>query len=301
MNEDSALKLKKAYDSGELTDINQAQELLQKSDLVKSLLVEPKQRPELFVGIRAYEWRLIELSEIPFTGSLKKVQDWIKLLVDRTYTPEGFSLTGNRNGLLACHNAMITTLLIKMGYQEKEKIEAGINWIIKYQSIDRETECNWTGSDLNKRFGGCMKKIPCYYGVVKSMIALTEYKKKFNSSPAIDLKLEKGLKYILEHRVFQKQSTGAPIESSILKNFYPFSYKSNLLEILMLLKYNNKYSDSRCREAIEILKQKQRKDGFWRSELSQMKSAWIDFDPKNKQGLWISYMINKLLNGSNDN
>lgn len=295
MIEDLALTLKKAYDNGEQIDIEKAIEILDRSELVNKLLVEPKQSPELFVGIRTFEWRLIELSEIPFTGSLKKVQDWTNVLIDKTYTPEGFSLTGNRNGILACHNAMITTLLMKIGYEGMSKIQAGINWILNYQSTERGFECEWTGSDLNTRFGGCMKKTPCFYGVVKSMIALTEYKKQFGRSDNIEKKLEQGLEYILRHKVFKKLLADEPIENSITKNFYPYSYKSNLIEILTLLKSNNLHSDTRCNEAIEILKQKRHKDGFWRSEMSQMKSAWIDFDPLNKPGLWISYRISSLI------
>ena len=295
MIEDSALTLKKACDNGEQIDFERAKELLDKSELVNKLLVEPKQKPELFVGIRAYEWRLIELSEIPFTGLLKKVRDWTDLLIGKTYTPDGFSLTGNRNGILACHNAMITTLLLKMEYREKEKIQSGVDWILNYQSTERGLECKWTGSDLNTRFGGCMKSTPCFYGVVKSMIALTEYKKRFGSSEDIDKKLKQGLEYILRHEVFKKLSTGQPIDSSIIKIFYPYSYKSNLIEILTLLKANDLHKDSRCQDSIEILKQKRHKDLFWRSEISQMKSAWIDFDLLNQPGLWVSYMIGKLL------
>jgi hypothetical protein len=296
MIEDSALTLKKAYEIGNLINMEKANVLLDKSELVSRLLVEPKQKPELFVGIRAYEWRLIELSEIPFTGYIKKVQDWVNLLIDKTFTSEGFSLTGNRDGILSCHNAMITTLLIKLGYNEKDKIQSGINWILNYQSIERGLECKWTGKDLNTRFGGCMKKTPCFYGVIKSMIALTEYKKQFGNTIDIEKKLNDGLEYILRHKVFQKLSTAQPIENSIIKNFYPYSYKTNLIEILTLLKSNDLYNNSNCYEAIEILKQKRYKDGLWRAEVSQMKSAWIDFDTLNKPGLWISYEISKLLN-----
>lgn len=127
------------------------------------------------------------------------------------------------------------------------------------------------------------------------MITLTEYKKRFGSTIDIDKKLNDGLEYILRHKVFQKLSTNHPIENSIIKNFYPYSYKSNLIEILTLLKSNNLFNNSNCKEAIEILTQKRNKDGFWRSEVSQMKSAWIDFDTLNKPGLWISYMIGNLL------
>jgi len=293
--EDTALTLRRAYDKGDLIDNDTVKTLLLQSELVSRLLVEPKCRPELFIGIRAYEWRLIELSEIPFVASLEKVQNWIALLVDKTYTPEGFSLTGNRNGVLACHNAMITTLLLKTGYAEKEKIESGINWIVNYQSTERGIECEWSGRDLNVRFGGCMKKTPCFYGVVKSMIALTEYKKRFETSAEIDQKLQQGLKYILQHKLFKRLSTGLPIENSIVKNFYPYSYKSNLIEILTLLKANNLYDDPACKEAIDLLRKKRLNDGFWRAETTQMKSAWIDFDAVNKPGLWISYIISDLL------
>jgi len=296
MIEDSALILKRAFDKGEKIDVSRAKEMLDKSELINRLLIEPKQDLNLFVGIRALEWRLIELSEIPLIDKLEKVQDWIKILIDKTYTPEGFSLTGNRNGLLACHNAMITSVLIKVGFKEKEKIETGIYWIIKYQNVERGLNCNWTGLDLNTRFGGCMKSTPCFYGVVKSMISLTEYKKRFGGSVELDNKLKKGLEYILEHRVFKKLSSDKPIEPSIVENFYPYSYKSNLIEVLSLLKANNLLSDNRCAEALEILRHKQRKDGFWQADVSHMKSAWIDFDTLKKPGLWISYILSGLIN-----
>jgi hypothetical protein len=90
MIEDSALILKRAYDKGEIIDIAKAKSLLDKSELINRLLIEPKQDLNLFVGIRALEWQLIELSEIPFVDILEKVQDWIKILIDKTYTPKAF-------------------------------------------------------------------------------------------------------------------------------------------------------------------------------------------------------------------
>jgi hypothetical protein len=294
MIEDSALTLKKAYEKGENITIEEAQKMLEQSELMKKLLEPLKRPPITFVGIRALEWRLLELSEIPFTNTLKTVQDWIKILVDKSYIQEGFSLEGSKDHLLACHNAMITTILIKMGYQEKEKIDAGIDWILKYQSVERGKACSWTGKDLYTRFGGCMKKVPCYYGVVKSMITLTEYKKQFGGSDNLDKKLKKGLDYILQHRVFKKLSLDKPIENSIILNFYPYTYRSNIIEILTLLKANGLLDDERCIDAKEILKKKQRSDGCWQADTSYMKSAWIDFDIPKKPGLWISYIISGL-------
>ncbi|MFW9827738.1 MAG: hypothetical protein ACFFEY_09110 [Candidatus Thorarchaeota archaeon] len=296
MNEDSALSLKKAYDEGENITITDAQKLLRQSDLLNKLLEKPTRSPNTFVGIRAYEWRLLELTEIPFTYTLKEVQEWLELLVEKSYIKEGFSLEGSKDHSLACHNAIITTILLKMGYEDKDKIDAGIDWILKYQSVERGKECTWPGKDLYTRFGGCMKKIPCYYGVVKSMITLTEYKKRFGSSNKLNDKLKQGLEYILQHRVYKKLSGNKPIEDSIILNFYPYTYRSNIIEILSLLKSNGLLEDERCYDAINILKEKQRSDGFWQADISYMKSAWIDFDIPKKPGLWISYIISNLLN-----
>ncbi|MFX1499999.1 MAG: hypothetical protein ACFFDH_03440 [Promethearchaeota archaeon] len=296
MNEDSALTLKKAYDKGENIPLNKAQKMLEQSELMKRLLETPKRSPDTFVGIRAYEWRLLELSEIPFTYTLEKVQNWIELLVDKSYIQNGFSLEGTEDNLLACHNAMITTILIKMGYEDKKKIDVGIDWIIKYQSVERGKECTWSGKDLYTRFGGCMKKVPCFYGVVKSMITLTEYKKKFGSLEEIENKLNQGLEYILQHRVYKKLSSDKPIENSIILNFYPYTYRSNIIEILSVLKANGLLKDERCQDALKVLKGKQRTDGYWQADTFYMKSAWIDFDELKKPGLWISYIISELIN-----
>ncbi|MHA2473818.1 MAG: hypothetical protein ACXAES_11350 [Promethearchaeota archaeon] len=54
--------------------------------------------------------------------------------------------------------------------------------------------------------------------------------------------------------------------------------------------------DNRCSEALQILRKKQRPDGFWQADTSYMKSAWIDFDTLKKPGLWISYIIGALIN-----
>ena len=287
--------MKKAYEKGENITKKDAQKMLERSELVKKLLETPERSPNTFVGLRTYMWRLLEISEIPFTNTLEKVQKWIELLVDKSYIQEGFALEGKKDNLLACHNALITTILIKMEYGDKEKIDAGIDWILSYQAVERGQAPKWSGSDLYTRFGGCMKNVPCYYGVIKSMIALSEYKKRFGGSKTLDDTLNQGLRYILKHRVFKKLSADEPIEDSIILNFYPYTYKSNIIEILSLLKANGLMEDESCNDAIKILREKQRPDGYWQADTSYMKSAWIDFDMPKKPGLWISHIIDGLI------
>lgn len=291
---DWALEVKKSVERGDKISFSQIEDMLATSELVKKLTSLVKE-PKSFHTLRGLEWRLIELSEIPYTHTIPQVLEWISLLVKKTYTGNAFSVRNGDEGVLACHVAMITTLLMKLEYEDKEKIKTGIDWILKYQSVDRDTVCTWKGKDLYEKFGGCMKKVPCFYGVVKSMIALTEYKNRFDTTKKIDDKLASGLEYILRHEVYKKWSTKNPIEPSIIQNFYPYSYKSNLIEILGLLKENGKINDPRCIDAMELLKSTRRKDGKFQADIVHMKSAWVEFDSLKKPGEWITHEIEKIL------
>ena len=293
--EDSALILKKDHECHGNIDYSTALAMLNESQLVNSLLDDSKFKLETFVGLRALEWRLLELSEIPYIHLLEKVQNNLNLFVNKVLINEGFTLTGDTEGIFACHNALITKILLRLNYEDKEKIDVGINWILKYQSFNREDKCTWKGKNLYTKWGGCMKSIPCYYGVIKSLETLTEYKSKYGSNKEIDEKLKKGLEYILQHHIFKRLSSNKPIEPSILENFYPWTYKSNIIEILKLLKENNLLQHENCQEAIKILEGKRRKDGYWHADVSFMKSSWIDFDELKKPGYWISYEIEKIL------
>lgn len=288
---DTALILKQKVDLGEIKDFEQASDYLEKSDLVKTLL------SDFDFDILNLLNRLTEIAEIPFVHRLERVQKWINKLADLSFCEEGFSITGKSDDVLSCYNSMITSILIRMNYSNKQRIDKGIDWILKYQNVERGVKNEWTGSRIQK-YGGCLKATPCYIGIVKAMIALSDYKKYVASevNESIENKLTQGLNYILDHQVYIRQSNGQPITKDITKLTFPFSYKTNVIEILRLLKDNNLFTDKRCNLAKDLLCSKKQKDGFWKINSSYLPKCWIPFDKPNEIGFWISYEIDKLLN-----
>lgn len=287
---DSALILKKKFESGEITDYGQALPYLEKSELVAKLLEDFDQQTPFLLN------RLIELSEIPFTWSIGKVRQWTNKLADTSFSGESFSLTGESHYTLACYNAMITSTLIRLKHENSDPIEKGIEWIIKYQSVNRTTQTQWTGEGIG-RYGGCMKKTPCYIGLVKSMIALTDYKKQNNClvDNALEAKLSEGLEYILNQKVYKRLSSDLPVTPYIDKLTYPFTWKTNIIEILRLLKDNGLTTDARCKPAFDLLKAKQKKSGFWQINSMPRPKRWVSFDTPSKPALWLSHEIEKLI------
>ena len=125
---DLALDMKIAVERGERISFSEIEEMLSESELVKKLL-SPVKEPKSFHALRGLEWRLIQLSEIPYTQTIPQVKDWIDLLVQKTFTGKAFSLRNGDDEVLACHVAMITTLLLKFEYEDIAKKNTGIDWI----------------------------------------------------------------------------------------------------------------------------------------------------------------------------
>jgi hypothetical protein len=289
---DKALELKIKFENNEIKSFREAEPYLNDSDLYKQLLTDFDN------SVLNLLWRLTQLSEIPFSGNNPIVMKWTKKLVDNTYTGDGFSLNGKNDYLLSCYNGMIISILIKLNYPDNENIKTGINWIIKYQNVKRGEKCDWEGAGL-KKYGGCMKSTPCYIGLVKSMIALSDYKHSANyqTDKNLEIKLNEGLNYILNQKIFLTLSDNKPITKEITKLTYPFTWKTNIIEILRLIKDNQMLNDNRCSIAQEYLKRKRKNDGFWWCQTSNImkNKAWIGFDKSREKGLWISNEIEKLV------
>lgn len=287
---DTALILKQKVDSSETITHQEALGLLETSMLMDKLLSEDFNEDALNLLNR-----LIGLSEIPFTENLPQVKRWCEKLVLLSFCGDGFSLSGKSDYILSCYNSMITSVLIRLNYPDKEPILKGIDWILKYQNVTRNSENKWGGSGIRK-YGGCMKSVPCYIGVVKAMIALSDLKKQdsYQTDEVLENKLSDGLEYILEHRLFRRLSDGNPITKDITKITYPFTYKTNIIEILQLLRDNGYDSDNRCDDAKDFLNAKKKKDGYWQVNSAYVPKAWIGFDNTKEPGLWVTHMINKV-------
>lgn len=286
---DSALILKIKFDSGEVVSFDHARRYLQSSELLNSLL------EDFDTDVLNLLNRLTEIAEIPFTGQIPKVKAWANQLAELSFTGDGFSITGKSDDLLSCYNAMITSVLIRLEFPGTDQIKKGVNWIVSFQHLERGLENKWEGRRILK-YGGCLKNTPCYIGVVKSLIALHDYRKSAFYQPdfLVEDKLKQGLDYILDHHVYKRQSNGRPVTGDIEKITYPFSYKTNIIEILRLLKENQRDTDERCSDAKKYLLSRRNKNGKWQINHSYLPKCWVLFDKTREPGLWVSHEIEKL-------
>lgn len=284
---DTALRLKIETDNGQIYSESEIIEQLHKSELVAELTSYLPEKPLALV------WRLICISEIPFSYLL----EYTKILVEKVYeslaTPFGFSLSGDEKMFLPCYNAVIISALCRLGRAKDQQVISALNWIYENQPMERGCTVNLPKFRFD-RFGGCFNKTPCYIGLAKSVIALQNYRKATGESK-YDAKLQKGTDYMLQHRLFKRMSKDMPINQHITDISFPESYHLNVVELIRFA-YNAKLlGDSRTRELIDFLNNKQTKDGSWRINFRYKAEGYTIFDKGRGASEWTTYIIKQSL------
>lgn len=283
---DTALELRIKDDKKESLSKSEITSLLENSKLIKNLTKDINQNPLFLV------WKLIALSEIPYSLQLPYTKKIIDLIIKNLGTSEGFSLTGEKENLLPCYNAILIKAFCKLGLQSNKIVKNAVNWILKYQAFHRNFNSDWKEAEILKH-GGCLKSTPCYIGLTKSVIALHEYN-KFESNKDLQLKIEEGTEYILQRHLFKRQSNGNPITKHILDLYFPENYNITILELLWFISETDKIKDTRVNDSIEYINEKRNKNKMWAVNYVYKSDGYISFDGKVKEGQWLSYLINTI-------
>ncbi|MCX7709931.1 MAG: hypothetical protein N2484_08765 [Clostridia bacterium] len=286
---DTALKLRIDCDKEKVLGPDEIMNLLSSSQLVNELTSTFEKKPLFAV------WRMIALAEIPYSQRLVYTDQVIEYIQEFLATPYGFSLTGKENDMLPCYNAMLLEAFSKMGYEQAEAVQGALKWIKEYQIFERNAPTSWTGKGIQK-YGGCMKATPCFIGMAKTVKALIYYSKAVNHSDhEVASLIEKGMDYILKHELYKRISDGEPITKHILDIAFPASYQLNILELIEMAYLTGHIKDSACNSAVQYVKQKRTKDGFWKTNYIYKADGYLSFDSRGKVGDWITYLLGRYL------
>lgn len=284
---DTALELKTGIDNGQNFSDNQIIEKLQHSELVKELTADLPGKPLSLV------WRLICISEIPFSDQLDYTQKLIDKVYEKLGTPFGFSLSGDEKIFLPCYNAMIAFALCRLGRANDRQVHNALEWINNNQPMQKGQKVEIPGFNFDK-YGGCFKKTPCYIGLVKSVFALQNFKEQTGETK-YDNKLKQGTAYILEHRFFKRLSKDKPITQHITDISFPESYHLNIVELLRFASRSNLIENSLTADLTDYIEKQQTKDGKWKNNFKYKAGGYIVFDKNKKESEWTTQIIKQAL------
>lgn len=237
---------------------------------------------------------LIGLAEIPYAEKLPVTQELLDFVNQQLATPEGFAFTGKLEEIVPCYNAMLFEAYCRLGLGKSAAAQDALHWIKQYQVFDREQKTAWPHKGICK-FGGCMRTVPCYIGIGKTVRALLTYQEKVDQhDKKVNALIDQGIDYMLQHKLYRRFSNGQPISAHITESMFPQSYVLSLTDLVCILKKSQSSADPRAQDLLQLIQQKQTKTGGWKIDYIYKYAGYLPFNNRRKDSEWLTYLYSSI-------
>jgi hypothetical protein len=279
---DAALVLRLAVEDKRSPDGDEVTNLLNQSKLVSKLTNDFVDNPLFIV------FRLLGLSEIPFTKDLPYTKKLLSYVNENIATSQGFSCLGGVAELVPCYNALLLEAYSRFGLADCKEAKAALNWIKTYQLFERGSRTTWQYKGVCKH-GGCLGNIPCYIGIGKTIRALITYSESVNhTDETVEELIDKGITYMLHHNMYQRLSNGAPISAHITDIMMPQSYALSLTDLAYIAGKRKLTDKPECASLMKLIKSKQISENQWKIDYRYTYTGYVGFETKTRASNWIS-------------
>jgi hypothetical protein len=241
-------------------------------------------------------WQLLILAELGADSTDERVRKACEFILENSQHREshGFSIAkaektggGRQSGVIPCLTGNMIWSLIRLGYLDDPRVQAGIDWINTYQRFDdADGEGAPKGWPYDK-FVMCFGKHSCHMGAAKSLKALAEIPvDKIDDKTEVTIKA--GAEYFLKHHIYKKSHDLSKVSKPGWLHFgFPLMYQTDVLEMLGILA-DLGYRDERMQEAVNFVVSKQDALGRWKLESTFNGRFQTNIERKGENSKWIT-------------
>lgn len=238
-------------------------------------------------------WQLIILAELRADGKNEEIKGYCEYLLSHSQESEtgGFSTqSGERTGqglkssVITCLTGNMIWSLIWLGFLNDPRLQRAVKWLAEVQRYD-DGDGDADGWPYD-RFEMCFGRHTCHMGVVKTLKAFAEIPPGLRT-PEVKASLEKGIEYMLKHRIFKKSHDISKVSKPGWTRFsFPLMYQTDVLEILLILQKLS-VRDSRMDEAIDLVESKRNAQGRLGNTAPLAGRFLLEIEPKG-ESKWVT-------------
>ncbi len=177
-----------------------------------------------------------------------------------------------------CVSGMLLSMLCHFGIED-ERIHRMAAYLLAQQMDDRGWNCEvYRGA----RHGS-------FHTTISVLEGFREYEKAFPGSPIhrdIREKQREGIEFLLQHHLFQSSTTGETFDPKMTRLSFPPRWRYDIMRCLDYLQERDTPKDVRMADAVQLLKDKQTPEGFWKLELKYPGKVHFDLERVGKPSRW---------------
>ncbi|MBX8632666.1 MAG: terpene cyclase/mutase family protein [Thermoplasmata archaeon YP2-bin.285] len=192
-------------------------------------------------------WRLIVLADLGLTAGNPSVKASCELFLNGwSRSDGGFDSPGSTRSELCVAGNLARTLIL-CGYADDARVRSAIRWLTENQMEDGGWHC-WPHRAFGRGTLDCWEGLSAFAALPRS---------KWTAS--IKRSVERGAEFYLRHELFRQGKEYLPW----LRFHYPVHYYYDILIGLDLMTRLGYSDDRRLEPALNILRSKRRKEGYW--------------------------------------
>lgn len=194
------------------------------------------------------------------------------------YKDGGINLFPNWSFSETCVTALVLAILTFFGVRN-ERLHRVAEFLLEEQMKDGGWNClTYKGATHGS-----------FHTTLMALEGLLEYEKAFPQHPQCRdtaASREKGLEFLLIHRLFRSHRTGEIVSPRMLRFPFPPRWFYDILRALDYAQECNAPRDERFTDAIEIVKKKRKKDGLWKLHSPHSGRVFFEMEKAGQPSRW---------------
>jgi hypothetical protein len=256
---------------------------------------------------RSTVWAMILLAQL---GALvqedPRLEQACKYIVDHMADGGQFTSTasGAPSGTIDCLQGNVLWSLMEMGYEDA-RIDNAYEWMARTVTgegiapmEDRDAPVRYFSYKCGPTFAcGMNSKLPCAWGGVKVMLALSKVPEK-KRTPLIKRAIKQGVDFFFSidpaTARYPTRDNSKPNRAWWKFGFLVF-YVTDLLQLAEAIVGLGYANDKRLSNTINMIREKQNEHGRWLMEYDYHGKTWLDFGVKKQPNEWVTLRALRVL------
>lgn len=255
---------------------------------------------------RSSVWSVILLAQLGASARQdERVQRACDYILEHALAAGGqFSMSGASSGTIECLQGNLCWALLELGV-EPSRLEKAFEWMARSVTGEGVAPQGTKGAAVRFYAGNCgpgfacgaNNKLPCAWGGIKVMLALSQWPQAGND-PLVKRAIMAGSDFLLGtdpvEATYPSGYSDKP-SSNWWKFGFPVFYVTDLLQNLEALIRLGYRQDPRLAGALDFIRGKQDEDGKWPLEYDYSGKTWVDFGAKKRPNKWVTLRALKVL------
>ncbi|MBZ0278936.1 MAG: nitrogen fixation protein NifH [Anaerolineae bacterium] len=251
-------------------------------------------------------WSIILLAQLGASGIQdRRIERACAYMLDHALTAEGqFTASGSPSGTADCLQGNLCAALLDLGCDDP-RLETAFEWMARTVTGeglapvgDRQAALRYYAGKCGPLFAcGSNNKLPCAWGGVKVMLALSKWPEE-RRTPVIQNAIQQGVNFL-----FSTDPASADYPSGYSdkpsgnwwKFGFPVFYVTDMLQTVEALVALGCGDDPRLAHALDVIREKQNTQGRWALEYDYTGKTWGTFGAKKQPNKWVTLRALRVL------